>query len=147
MSAKRRAAGPAVTRKPRKPGTTRRRLRRVLKWFLIVALVGTLLLVGGFVYLYKTTPIPDPNKDFQTQTSFVYYNDGKTELGQYATQNRQIISLQRHAADSCRTPWSPPRTAPSGPTAASTPRASSARRSTTPAAVRRRARPRSPSST
>ena len=92
MSAKRRAAGPAVTRKPRKPGTTRRRLRRALKWFLIVAIVGTLLLAGGFVYLYQTTPIPDPNKDFQTQTSFVYYNDGKTQLGQYATQNRQIIS-------------------------------------------------------
>jgi membrane peptidoglycan carboxypeptidase len=92
VSAKRRAAGPAVTRKPRKPGTTRRRLRRALKWFLIVAIVGTLLLAGGFVYLYQTTPIPDPNKDFQTQTSFVYYNDGKTQLGQYATQNRQIIS-------------------------------------------------------
>ena len=64
-----------------------------MKWFLIVALVGTLVLIGGFVYLYKTTPIPDPNKDFQTQTSFVYYSDGKTELGQFATQNRQIISL------------------------------------------------------
>ena len=95
MSAKRRAAGPAVTRKPRKPGTNRRRLRRVLKWFLIVALVGTLLLIGGFVYLYRTTPIPDPNKDFQTQTSFVYYDDGKTEVGQFATQNRQIISLSK----------------------------------------------------
>ena len=96
MSAKRRAEGPAVTRKRRKPsrpGTTSSRLRRVVKWFLIVALVGTLVLIGGFVYLYKTTPIPDPNKDFQTQTSFVYYSDGKTELGQYATQNRQIISL------------------------------------------------------
>ena len=93
MSAKRRADGPAVTRKPRKPGTNGRRFRRVLKWFLIVALVGTLVLIGGFVYLYKTTPIPDPNKDFQTQTSFVYYNDGKTEVGQYATQNRQIIPL------------------------------------------------------
>ena len=92
MSAKRRATGPAVTRKPRKPGTTRRRLRRALKWFLIVAIVGTLMLAGGFVYLYQTTPIPNPNKDFQTQTSFVYYSDGKTQLGQYATQNRQIIS-------------------------------------------------------
>ena len=92
MSAKRRAEGPAVKRKPRRPGTTKQRLRRVLKWFLIMALVGTLILIGGFVYLYRTTPIPDPNKDFQTQTSFVYYSDGKTPLGQYATQNREIIS-------------------------------------------------------
>jgi membrane peptidoglycan carboxypeptidase len=94
VSAKRRADGPAVTRKPRRPGSTKTRLRRVLKWFLIVALVGTLALIGGFVYLYQTTTIPNPNKDFQTQTSFVYYSDGKTQLGQYATQNRQIISLK-----------------------------------------------------
>ena len=51
------------------------------------------MLIGVFVYLYKTTSIPDPNKDFQTQSSFVYYADGKTEIGQYATQNRQIIPL------------------------------------------------------
>ena len=31
--------------------------------------------------LYQTIDIPDPNEDFETQTSFVYYNDGKTELG------------------------------------------------------------------
>jgi membrane peptidoglycan carboxypeptidase len=93
VSAKRRAEGPAVTRTPKRPRSTKQRLLRVLKWFLIVALVGTLILIGGFVYLYKTTPIPSPNKDFQTQTSFVYYADGKTQLGQYATQNRQIIPL------------------------------------------------------
>ena len=100
LSAKRRADGPAVTRKPRRAGKkSRPRLRRVIKWFLIVALVGTLVLIGGFVYLYKTTPIPDPNKDFQTQTSFVYYSDGKTELGQYATQNREIIPLKQMPPD------------------------------------------------
>jgi len=93
LSAKRRAAGPAVTRKPKRPGTTKARLLRVLKWALIAALVGSLCLIGVFVYLYKTTSIPNPNEDFQTQTSFVYYDDGKTELGQYATQNRQIIAL------------------------------------------------------
>ena len=64
-----------------------------------MALVGTLVLIGGFVYLYKTTPIPDPNKDFQTQTSFVYYSDGKTELGSYATQNREIIPLTQMPHD------------------------------------------------
>ncbi len=97
MSAKRRAPGPAVKRKPTKargqtrPATRRTRLRKVLKWTLIVGLVGVLVLIGGFVYLYQTTAIPNPNKDFQTQTSFVYYADGKTQVGTYATQNRQII--------------------------------------------------------
>jgi membrane peptidoglycan carboxypeptidase len=93
VTAKRRADGPAVKRKPKRPGSTKRRVLRVVKWGLIAALVGSLFLIGGFVYLYQTTSIPNPNKDFQTQTSFVYYNDGKTELGQYATQNRQIIPL------------------------------------------------------
>ena len=93
MSAKRRAEGPAVTRKPKRPGSTKQRVRLVLKWFLIVALAGTLILIGGFVYLYKTIDVPSPNKDFKTQTSFVYYADGKTQLGQFAVQNRQIIPL------------------------------------------------------
>jgi membrane peptidoglycan carboxypeptidase len=93
LSAKRRATGPAKTRKPKRPGTTKRRLLRVLKWGLIAALVGSLCLIGTFVYLYKTTSIPNPNEDFQTQTSFVFYSDGKSEVGQYATQNRQIIPL------------------------------------------------------
>ena len=52
-----------------------------------------LLAAGGFVFLYQSIDIPDPNEDFQTQTSYVYYNDGKTELGTFATQNRDSIAL------------------------------------------------------
>ncbi len=68
--------------------------KRVLKWALVVGLVGALLVTGAFVYLYKTTEIPDPNKDFEAQTSFIYYADGKTELGKFATQNRESITLK-----------------------------------------------------
>lgn len=96
MSGKRRAAGPATTSTPptaKTPTTTRARLKRVGKWLLVVSLVGTLVLAGGLVFLYKTIDIPDPNEDFQTQTSFVYYADGKTSLGQYAEQNRESIPL------------------------------------------------------
>jgi membrane peptidoglycan carboxypeptidase len=144
VSAKRRADGPAVTRKPKPPsgrspsqasrgpqgpqgpgrsksggngggkggasGTTagsgggqaKRRMLKVLKWGLIAALVGSLLVIGVFVYLYKTTAIPDPNKDFQTQTSFVYYGDGKTQIGSFATQNRVSIpysDMSQHLRD------------------------------------------------
>jgi membrane peptidoglycan carboxypeptidase len=93
VTAKRRAEGPAVKRKPKAPGTAKKRVLKVLKWGLIAALVGSLMLIGVFIYLYKTTPIPNPNEDFRTQSSFVYYSDGKTAIGQYATQNRQIIPL------------------------------------------------------
>jgi membrane peptidoglycan carboxypeptidase len=128
VTAKRRADGPAVKRKPRRSGRTngsgtrptsrptngsgsgngsgkgkgspngstggrgKKRALKILKWCLIVALAGSLLMLAVFVYLYKTTSIPNPNKDFQTQSSFVYYGDGKTQIGQYATQNRQSIS-------------------------------------------------------
>jgi membrane peptidoglycan carboxypeptidase len=125
VSAKRRADGPALKRKPKlsagrakpggsggsggparaktgpdgKPGkvrsVARRRILKTLKWLLISLIVGCLLIVAAFVYLYKTTPIPNPNKDFETQSSFVYYGDGKTEIGQYATQNRSIIPLSQ----------------------------------------------------
>jgi membrane peptidoglycan carboxypeptidase len=82
-----------------RPATPKSRLRKVLKWVLIVGLVGTLALIGAFVYLYKTTPIPDPNKDFQTQTSFVYYANGEDQVGTFATQNRQIIPYSEMTPD------------------------------------------------
>jgi membrane peptidoglycan carboxypeptidase len=82
-----------VTKKPQPPVSRRDRLKKAGKWLLIVGLVCTLLGVAAFVVAYAVTDVPDPNEDFQTQTSFVYYSDGKTELGRYATQNRESISL------------------------------------------------------
>ncbi len=94
MSAKRRADGPPVTKRPKKPPVTRgTRVRRALKWLLVVVLVGALIGAGTFVALYQAIDIPDPNEDFETQTSFVYYADGKSELGRYANQNRDSIPL------------------------------------------------------
>lgn len=83
-----------MTKKAAAPRTRKEKLLRVGKWLLVVGLVGSLLAVASFVFLYQTIDIPDPNEDFQTQTSFVYYSDGETELGRYATQNREIIPLK-----------------------------------------------------
>jgi membrane peptidoglycan carboxypeptidase len=68
------------------------RLRKTAKWAGITGLVLALLAVAGFTVLYQAIDVPDPNEDFETQTSFVYYADGKTQLGRYATQNRDSIS-------------------------------------------------------
>ena len=38
--------------------------------------------------------LPDPNADFNTATSFVYYNDGKAQLGTFAIQNRQPLAYK-----------------------------------------------------
>jgi membrane peptidoglycan carboxypeptidase len=57
-------------------------------------LVLTLGLVGGigFAVLWNSVKIPDPNADFLTTTTFVYYRNGKTQLGSFQVQNR--ISLE-----------------------------------------------------
>jgi membrane peptidoglycan carboxypeptidase len=98
-STSRKAAGGAP-RKPGKPGSRtpsgkpRRSLfRRLLLWALL-ALLGFLLLgAAAFAVGYTTTDIPDPNKDFQAQTTFVYYADGKHEIGRFANQNRTSVPL------------------------------------------------------
>ncbi len=74
--------------------TWKQRLKRFALWSLVTGLVLALLGVGGFVYLYKTTDIPKPNSEFLTQTSFVYYSDGKSELGRFATQERDSIPYE-----------------------------------------------------
>jgi membrane peptidoglycan carboxypeptidase len=93
---KRRADGRPVTRKPNKPKRTAgQRARGVFKALLIVGLVGLLLGVGLFVVLYQAIAIPQPDETFKAQTTFVYYSDGKDELGTfYDDQNRESISLK-----------------------------------------------------
>src|SRR4051812_39099455 len=104
------ASGGPASRAPRsggRPGagrgaTTRRRAgrrpraslpRRLLKWVALAFLGIFLLGAAAFVVGYLTTDIPDPNKDFTAQTTFVYYADGQHELGRFASQNRTSIPL------------------------------------------------------
>jgi membrane peptidoglycan carboxypeptidase len=77
----------------KKPVDRKARIKKILLWLLIAALAGTLILIGAFVLLYKSIDIPDPNKDFEAQTTMVYYADGKTPLGRFAIQNRDSIPL------------------------------------------------------
>ena len=63
----------------------------MLVLFLVVSLVG----VGTFLYLYATTKLPDPNSDFTTNTTFIYYNDGQEQLGSLAVQNRITLEYDK----------------------------------------------------
>ena len=67
--------------------------RRILKWFLLLGLAGMLLGGVALGVAYAATDVPDPNKDFQTQTTIVYYDNGKKELGRFADQNRISVPL------------------------------------------------------
>lgn len=75
----------------------RGRGRRVVG--LVVKIVAALTLLGivasaAVVFVaYRRTDLPDPNADFTTATTFVYYEDGKSELGSFAVQNRQPLDF------------------------------------------------------
>ena len=86
------------TKQPKKsatPGKWSRGWRRVLKW---VGIVGGAVFLLGLVMLavaYARIDIPDPNEGYESQTSYVYYADGKTVLGKFAEQNRTSIDLDQ----------------------------------------------------
>ncbi len=85
------------TRQPKKTapkGKWSHGWRRWLKW---VGIVGASVFVLGlalFALAYARTDIPDPNEAYESQTSYVYYADGKTVLGKFAEQNRTSIDLE-----------------------------------------------------
>ena len=61
-----------------------------------------LLVVGGLSIIialcvlfsigYAVTDVPEPNIEATGQTSTIYYNDGKTPIGQYKVQDRKSVS-------------------------------------------------------
>jgi membrane peptidoglycan carboxypeptidase len=71
----------------------------ILKWGVISAAALFLLLVVVLFIAYSRTKIPNPNKAFQTQTTFVYYSDGKSEAARFADQNR--VSIPYSAMPTC----------------------------------------------
>jgi membrane peptidoglycan carboxypeptidase len=58
----------------------------------ILGLISAFAVVG---YGYATTQLPAANADFNTATTFVYYNDGKSELGSFDIQNRTPLSFKQ----------------------------------------------------
>lgn len=80
-----------------RPGTTKKKRslpKRIGLAFLVLLLVGVLGVAGLVAYGYTTTIRPNANADFQTATTFVYYNNGKSQLGSFAVQNRQPLTFE-----------------------------------------------------
>ncbi len=92
MSDTRRPSGRAVGAQDDGAGRSRTR-RWVKRGALLLATVVGLLLVL-FAVAYATTDIPDPNEGFEAQTTYVYYDDGKSVLGKFAEQNRTTVPLE-----------------------------------------------------
>ncbi len=75
------------------PRSVGARIRSALKWLLIVGLVSSLILAGIGYFAYRNTEIPDANKAFEAQSTYVYYAGGKARIGRFAEQNRESIPL------------------------------------------------------
>lgn len=83
------AGAPTKNKQPKKGST----FGRIVRWVLIAALIFMLVaVIGGFVF-FQRVQLPDPNADFGTQTSRLYFRDGTSELGALAIQNRTVIPL------------------------------------------------------
>ncbi len=70
-------------------------LRWLPSWRLVLGSILTLgfLGLGAVVVAYAMTTIPEPDEFSQAQTTTVYYADGTTEMGTFATQQREIIDI------------------------------------------------------
>jgi membrane peptidoglycan carboxypeptidase len=91
-----------VEKHPAEAGSLKEPRTRGQRWArrIIITLVSLVLvgLVSGTAVVgvgYATTELPDANADFETATSFVYYNDGKAQLGSFAIQNRQPLTFDQ----------------------------------------------------
>src|SRR3712207_9406972 len=89
-----------VSKRPAEAGSIKQPRTRGQRWArrIVISLITLVLLglVGGTSVVavgYATTELPNANTDFETATTFVYYNDGKAELGSFAIQNRDRKSV------------------------------------------------------
>lgn len=95
---------------------------RIAGWLLALFFLGVIGAAATFFIGYQTTDIPDPNKEFATNTTTVYYSDNKTVLGTFYEQNRRSLPLAKipkHVQDAViaaedRTFWTNPGISPSG---------------------------------
>ena len=94
-SAGTRASRSTASRTTRKGRPKRRLWARITIWVLSILLALGLVGAGAIAVAYSTVKIPDPNADFRTNTTFVYYTDAKTRVGSFQVQNRQTIGYDQ----------------------------------------------------
>jgi len=62
---------------------------------LSLAVLGVVAVVGTFAVLVARTDVPAPNDLATAQTTIVYWNDGRTELGRLGDSNRVSVPLDQ----------------------------------------------------
>ncbi|MGA8987105.1 transglycosylase domain-containing protein [Aeromicrobium sp.] len=64
-----------------------------IRWVAFLGILGIVTGAIAFFILYRAISIPNANAAFQTQTTKVYYSDGKHQLGTFAKQDRESIPI------------------------------------------------------
>lgn len=64
-----------------------------LRWGAFLGVTAMVLGALTFFALYRSISIPNANAAFETQTTIVYYSDGKHKLGEYAVQDREVVPI------------------------------------------------------
>src|SRR6516225_1385135 len=64
---------------------------------LVAAFIGGMVMLAavGVAYAYSKTPIPDVQSSVMQQASKVYFSDGKTQVGQFGSTNRVILTYNQ----------------------------------------------------
>ncbi len=98
------AAAGAATRQGRQARGRSRRFRWLPSWKVVLGSFLGLVALGliGFYVAYRLIDIPQPNDFADDQTSIVYYNGGKNEMGRFAAQDRTIVAsdqIPQHVKD------------------------------------------------
>ena len=64
---------------------------------IVAGLIGgvVMLAAAGVAYAYSKTPIPDVQSTVMQQASKVYFSDGKTQVGQFGSTNRVILTYNQ----------------------------------------------------
>lgn len=70
---------------------------QLARWVAAITAVGIVAGAVMFFALYWVIQIPDPNADFETQRSNVYFADGEHKIGSFAMQDRENVPLDRIA--------------------------------------------------
>ena len=81
--------------------TTPSRWKMLARWqkamvSCVAGIVAIAMIAGlGFGAAFFTATIPNPNADFQSSVSRLYYADSKTELASLAVHNRTAVTAEK----------------------------------------------------
>ncbi|MBE6476662.1 MAG: penicillin-binding protein [Propionibacteriaceae bacterium] len=83
------ASNKSTPRRPARPRKGGKKRIAAIAGMVVAGLVVLALIVSGI--FYASVKLPEPNEDYTTQTTSIYYRDGSTLVGELSVQNRTEV--------------------------------------------------------